>query len=438
MKAILLFFCALWLSVSAFAQDLGLAEALDRAARDNSDLRAQRFQELQSAADIKRVDGEFGPHIEMLLGGAPITKATGNASLSKEDKHVIGRIFIGKITLTQPIYTWGRKGNYEKAAEAGVKVKEAESRQKELQLRYEVKEAYFGYQFANSLLDFIGGGKGELTKALAERKQKKQAAAKEKYRLQIFLHDVEGREAEISKYFQLAQEGFALRVGAERGAAIPKEKWLIPVKREKKSVEYYIEMAAKERPEFQQLDQGKSAKRNLAIAEKKGRWPILAGLTSYDLADTNVRTVQTGAFAYDPYNKSTFTIGVGFKLDFQWGLQEAKASKFQAEADELEAKEIYARQGIATEVRKAYLELEEAEKRLQAATEGYKVGKQWLTGEAIGYGSGLGDAKGLVEAYGARAETAKNYFDAVYHHHLAWANLSKVVGAEVDPAIASL
>ena len=101
-------------------------------------------------------------------------------------------------------------------------------------------------------------------------------------------------------------------------------------------------------------------------------------------------------------------------------------------------KEDYARQGIAVEVRKAFLELVEAETRLKAATEGYKAGKKWLTGEAIGFASGLGSAQGVVEAYGARAETTKSYFEALFRHQMAWANLSRAVGTEVDPVLATL
>lgn len=429
---------ALLLSTLAFAQDIGLAEALERASHGNMELRAQRFQEVQAYSDVRRVRGEFGPHVELLAGGAPITKATGNASVSVEDKSTIGRIIVGKLTATQPIYTWGRWSDYRNAAHAGVKAKEAESQIKELDVRYSVKEAYFGYQLANSLSDFIAGGKAELEKALNDRKKKKANSAKEDFKLQIFMNEVQAREAEVQKYLSLAQEGFALRVGADRGTVSPKEKWLIPAKREKRKVEDYIEIASGHRPEFRQIQEGIFAKSTLAKAELKGRYPVLAFLASYDFADTNVRTVQRGVFAYDPYNKSTITVGLGFKLDFQWGLQEAKAAKFQAEADEIAAKGAFANQGIETEVRKAYLELEEAEKRLAAASEAYKTGKKWLTGEVIGYGSGLGSTAGLVEAYGARAETAKKYFDAVYQHHLAWANLSKSVGTEVDPALSSL
>lgn len=424
-------------SLSALAQsrEIGLMEALNRAAADNGELRAQRIQELQSASDIDRVKGEFGTHLEAVLGVGPISKATGNATGATEDKSVIGRMFLGKFSVTQPLYSWGRNANYENAARAGVHVKQAESQQKDNDIAYSVKEAYFGFQLANSLQDFIAGGKTELEKAVAGRKKKN---AKEDYRLNIFLHEVESREAEVQKYYQLALEGFALRVGAARGSVVPKEKWLLPVSRQKKNVDYYVSVALSDRPEFRQLGEGIYAKRSLAKAEQKGVLPILAFLASYEFADTNVRTPQPGVFAYDPYNRKTVALGVGLKFDLQWGLQEAKAGKFRAEAQELEAKEIYARQGIETEVRKAYLELEEAEKRLTASTEAYKTGKRWLTGEMIGYGSGLGSSQALVDAYGARAETAKNYFEAVYRLHMAWANLSKVVGAETDPAIASL
>jgi outer membrane protein TolC len=164
-------------------------------------------------------------------------------------------------------------------------------------------------------------------------------------------------------------------------------------------------------------------------------FPILALVASYEMADTNVRPHQPGVFAYDPYNRETWTLGVGFKIDFQWELQDAKAAKLRAEAEELEAKEVYAKQGIEVDVRRAYLGLKEAEERLEAATEAYKTGKKWLTGEAIAFGSGLGGVQGLVEAYGARAETAKSYFEAVFRHHMAWADLSRAVGKEIDPLL---
>jgi hypothetical protein len=127
---------------------------------------------------------------------------------------------------------------------------------------------------------------------------------------------------------------------------------------------------------------------------------------------------------------------VGLKLDFQWQLAQAKSGKLAAEALELEAKQGFAYQGIELEVRKAYLEVQEAESRLSAAKKGYSSGKKWLTKEIISYSSGLSGSGGLAEAYGARAETTKSYYEAVHLHHMAWASLSKAVGKEVDPVMA--
>lgn len=425
----------LLLPFAAQAEKLPLREAIDRALRFNFELRAQRLQEKQAAEDLNRVHGEFGPRLEALVGIGPITKATGDATQSVEDKDSFGRIILGKVSLTQPIYTWGRKTNLENAARAGIHVKESETDKAEESLRYDVKEVYYGYQYANSLLDFIANGRKDLEKAREDRKKKKRDA-KGEYRLTIFLHEAESREAEVKKHFELTKEAFALRLGADRGAVLPDEEWLLPSKREKKPADFYVALARSHRPEFRQLGEGKFAKRSLAKAEKKAALPVLAFLASYELADTNVRNQQPGVFAYDPYNNETWALGVGFKLDLQWNLAQAKASKLLAEVEELEAKEMHAVRGIETEVRRAYLELEEAETRLQAATEAYKTGKQWLTGELIAYGSGLGSAQSLVEAYGARAETAKNYFEAVFRHHMAWAGLSRAVGTEVDPVLA--
>lgn len=424
------------MAAQAAVAKLSLQEALDRAMAQNGDLRSQRLQVEQAGQEIHRARGEFGPHIEALFGIGPITKADGNSTFVKEDNGVWGRTLFGKISLLQPLYTWGRKSDYESAATAGMHVKEAETTLRENQLRYEVKEAFFGYQMANSLRDFIAGGKSELEKAIEKRKGRKNDSPKEGLKLEIFLHEVESREAEVIKYFELAKEGFTLRVGADRGQALPKEEWLLPEPREKKNAEHYVELARRHRPEFRQLTDGIHAKRSLAKAEEKALYPVLGLMVSYEAAHTNVRTPQPGVFSYDPYNHRTTSGGIGFKWDFQWELQNAKSAKLRAEADELELKEDYARQGIETEVRKAWLELSEAETRLKAATEAQKAGKKWLTGEAIGFSSGLGSAQGLVEAYGARAETTKAYFEALYRHQMAWAALSKAVGTEVDPVLA--
>jgi outer membrane protein TolC len=433
-SALLLFALGISSAAMAAPEEISLSDAIGRALQQNGELKAQRLQEKQAAADVDRVGGEFGPRLEALVGIGPITQAYGDSTKVVEDKTKFGRMILGQFTFTYPLYTWSRKSDYEKAAEAGVRVKVAESKLKENDVRFAVKEAYYGYQFANSMRDFIQSGKAELAKALEGKKKK--AGEKEDFKMQIFFTQVQSREAEVQKFYDLAIEGLALRMGAPRGTVTPKDAWLSPEVRELKPVEHYVALAGG-RPEFRQLSEGIFAKRSLAKGERKALLPMFALLAGFDGANTNVRNRQPGPFVFDPYNRQQWSLGVGFKLDFQWSLAHAKADRLNAEAEELEAKDIFAHQGIETEVRKAYLELVEAETRLKAAKEGYNTGKKWLTGEAMNYGSGLSSSgtKGLVEAFGARAETTKDYFEAVHRYQMAWATLSKVVGSEVDPLL---
>ena len=82
---------SLLVSLTAQAIPVDLSQAIEIALKQNGELQAQRVQERQAATDQIRVSGEFGPHLEGLLGVGPITKATGNALSADEDKGTIGR-----------------------------------------------------------------------------------------------------------------------------------------------------------------------------------------------------------------------------------------------------------------------------------------------------------------------------------------------------------
>lgn len=420
---------------SATAIKLSLQEAISHALSQNAELAAERTTVAQASADRDRVAGEFGPHIEALAGVGPNYAATGDVLYGSTNHSKWGRTFLGNISVTQPLYSFGRRASYERAAEAGTKVKESGVRLKEDEVRFQVKEAYYGYLAAKSLIDFIHDARADLDRAIKDRTKLNK---KEGYRLDLFLAQVDAKEAELKKAVLLAEEALQLRIGAAANETfLPREEWIDTNERELKSLDSYLELARKQRGEFMQLRQGISAKHELATAEHKALFPVFAFLTKYEFADTNVRTKQISPFAYDPYNHDSLEVGVGLKWDLQWGLPQAKAAKLNAEAEELEAKSIFADRGILTEVKRAYWELEEANARLTAATTANRTTKKWLSSELMVQGSGLGNGKtdDLTAAYGARGEAVKSYYEAIYEQQLAWARLSKAAGIELDPLL---
>lgn len=413
---------------------LSLEQALARGFSQNMELKAESAKVEQAIADIDRVYGEFGPHIQGTAGLGPITKTTGNALHSQEDSSKWGAAFLGRLEFTQPIYAWNRKSDYLTAARHGKIVSEEDVRLKKNGLRYSIKESYYGTLYTLSLLDFIREGKKDIERV--ETDLGKKITKEDRFKLEILRSQIELKEAEVVKAYELARASLALRVGAKLEEEIlPQEEWIEESERKIEPFEHYLAIARREKPEFRQLEAGIVAKKALASAEWKGQLPVLAVLAKYDFAKTAIRQDQQSVFAYDPYNQDIFVMGIGFKWDFQWGLQNAKASKYSAEALELEAKQAYATTGLAVLVKKAWLELNEAEAKMKSARAGSKAAKKWLANAMMGVSSGLGDVKKIVDAYQARALTLKDFYEAIFRHHMAWAELSQVVGIEVDPFV---
>lgn len=431
-----MFFLLLFLEIAAHAevQRLTLAQALNLGLENNGEVLAERAQVRQAQADYSRVGGEFGPKVEALAGFGPNTGATGNPLSGETNKDVVGRTLLGNITVTQPIYSFGRAANYRAAATSGIKVKEAQVRLKEDELRVQIKEAYYGYLFAKSMEDFIQEGRQDLDRVL---KDKSKLSKKDNYKLDIFLAQVDAKEAEVKKNVKLALEGLNLRIGIKSENIAPKENWLDMTERKLEKIEFYENIATENRGEFAQLREGILAKSKLASAERGAYLPIFAALAKYDFADTNVRAKQTSPFANDPFNRSDFVVGLGLKWEFQWGLPQAKAGKLTAEVEELEAKASFADRGILTQVKKAFWEVEEANTKLTAAMQANKASKKWLSGELMVLGTGLGSAKleELAVAYLARAEATKSFYQAIFEQQMAWARLSQAVGKELDASL---
>lgn len=436
-----IFFAALALVFSAtiggaapVEAKLSLNQAIAAALTQNADLRSARFLAEQAQADIERARAEFSPKVEGKAGVGPTTRVSGNALRSESNSKDWGAAFIGTLELTQPIFTFGRRADYLNAARHGKLASKEEERTQAIRLRFEVKEAFWGAQYAATLLDFIEGGRKDLEKA--EAAMAKKLSKEDRFRLEIFRAQVEAKEAEVRKGLALAKAALRLRTGAEQSVA-PDEDWLEEGERKRAEIGTYVSHALRERPELRRLDAGIIAKRSFASGERKAAYPVLGILARYEFAQANKREEQQSIYAHDPFNRDTIMVGLGAIWTFQWGLAEAKAARSESEAMELEAKLTYARQGIPVAVERAYLELEEAEIKLAAADRANRSAKRWLSGSMMGLGTGLGavDARKLVDAYQARAGAAKDYFEAVYRHHMAWAALSEAVGAEVDPLL---
>lgn len=405
---------------------VSLSEAIEKGLQKNLDLQVERKKILTAEADILRTKAERYPRLKLMTGVGPISGATGDAiNGSTHPEYGLG--YSANIELHQPLYSWGRIGGAIEAARQGKIVKEQEVKVKELDMIRRLKKFYYSYLLAKSLKRYVDRGVRDVRKALNHLKKKDNVQA-QRYRLGILLSQIEGRQLSLEKDMELAKTGFNEMMGTKD--YLPKGNRLLNKKRTLKPLSYYVDLAHDHRPEFRQLEAGLLAKKALTKAEARANWPLIGVLLKYDFTKAPIREAQSSPFAYDPFNKSEGTVGIGFQWNFHVG--SAKTEKLRAEVAVLQAQQSQMDVKLNSLVKQAWLNVSAVEDKKRAAQKGYGIGKKWFDKVMVGFKTDIVDAEDVVPAYQARIETLGTFYQTLFDSEMAWAALSQVVGKEVD------
>lgn len=418
---------------------VSLAEALDRASKNNLDLIAKMALLDQAEARQRQAHAASFPKVIGTAILSPIYSATGDALRSENDLGKWGAWLQSTVTILQPLYMWGKLSSLREAAENGSEVARAQSRKDIADVAYTVKELYYGATLAEELSAFFEDGKNDIDDVLkkAETDQSKKRPTIRKrdyYRLKIFAAEADYRYNEALKLRYLARHALSLALGYDpNDETIPTETSLKPIVTNPPSEEQLVNAMIENRPEFSQLTHGIAAKKALLSAESANKYPMLFAGGMLTFAYSNVRTGQQSAYAFDPYNRSSGGVGMGVQWNWDFATTLANEAMMRAEIDELEKKQNYARAGFRMELKKVLADLAESRKRLDSSQDAMRIGKRWLVSETMGYSLGTIDIKDLIDAYLARAKTAKDQWEAIYKLNMTWAELCRIVGKDVAP-----
>ena len=193
----------------------------------------------------------------------------------------------------------------------------------------------------------------------------------------------------------------------------------------------YVKNAIELRPEFIQLKEGLNAKNALINVEKSNFYPqLFAGLTA-SIADASNRDRVTNPFIYDYFSHSYGAAFLGLKWSIDFGITKGKIKEAQAEYFKLLEKKRFADEAIPLQVRKAYLDLEEAKKNIPETENGYKNAKKWLVSSVANFDLGIGEAKEIADAAIAYAQIKADYLRSLYNEKLAFANILYATGIDL-------
>ena len=336
--------------------------------------------------------------------------------------------------VTQPLWTFGKISDNMKAATHGVEADKAKKQQKGNEVALEVKKYYYGVLLAR-----------ELQTVIAEQ-QLYMTSGKEKIRKliqndvpsgdEMDLYKIDAYSGALNKYMEEAVKGEKLALAALKTRMTLGDNVDVDVSTERlkmdaesiPDIETFIEKARSQRPEFRQLKEGLAARTALVEAAKAAYYPdiFLAGLVSWAYADQRDRIKNP--YINDKFNHMYGGVALGIKWHIDFGITSAKVSAEQAQLNRLQSTNLYAETFIPLQVRKAWLEMKEAEKVVTATYNAFSSAKKWGAAALANFDFGIGNARDVFDAVEVYGRMKSDHYQAIYNYKVAKATLEYAIG----------
>lgn len=387
---------------------------------------------------LEEAKGYRFPQIEMKALFGPVPEARGNQVWSPDGSDDTSRITWfarADATLVQPLYTFGKISENMKAATHGIEVDRAKKDQRRNEVALQTKEYYYGVLLAREMKEVVLEVRENLDKARKKAQELLEKSSPNVEELDIYKLDA--FNGEVGKYLAEADKGETLALSALRSrVGLPPEaridiatERLVPDEGTAGDLPAYIDEARAKRPEFKQLKEGLQAREALVEAAKAAYYPdiFLAGLLSG--AYSPERSRIDNPFITDEFNHfwTGIALGARWKLDF--GITGSKVAGEQAQYNRLLSTKVYAENNIPLQVKKAWLELKESEKSIDATRDAYTNAKKWIVSAMANFDFGVGPAKELFDGLQNYARMRAGYFQSIYNQKMSRANLDYAVGA---------
>lgn len=418
---------------------LGVDDCVRVALSGNAQLQEKAAKVEEYRARLAQVEAAFYPKLRGMAYVAPMYTVEGDAAAYERHWQKLadwGPYTHLEATLSQPLYTFGRAAAAETAASQRAAVEEARLREAENVVALEVRKLYYQRLFALSVMPTLEQAGDIVAQAYTRARAKYEEGTGEVS--QSDLSRLRYAELEVQRYTLLATDGAALALQALKHTMGMPEASELHLADEKlpavpdgfaTDLVALLTAASSNRPEWAQIEHGKSAASHLDEAERKANLPVLflAGQLTHDWAPT--RDNVANPYLADRYNQLVGGIALGLLFDLDPWKAAARSAEAMAMLRQVEALERFASTGIPLQVRKAQRDVEQAKALVDISTEAVQTARKWMTFSASAYDTGTGEARELLEGVAAFVQARRTYYENLRDFHLARAALDFAVGA---------
>jgi len=411
-----------------------LREAVTFAIQHNSEIQESIATANTGLADLNKARANLYPKISLTSIAAPMYKVEGNALNYNTDYGKWGYYLNNKASLIQPLYTFGKLKNYNRAAELGVQIKKMDVRNKTNEVAYNVKKYYFSLQYAKKMDEMLSEADRMLSDVISMIKSKiknsdPNVSKADLYKLQSYYEMLKVQQADAQAGVLLAQKTLKLYMGLNINKnVIFTETELRLYDKDFMDLPYYMGYMTAHRPDIHKLNMGIKALEYMLRATEKENYPDFFIGAELEANHSNATEDQKNPWLNDEYNYLHGGVGIGMK----WGinLKPDKSGELEQKYNlaALKSKKKYAVNGIEMLVFKNYQDCITGKNKIKHLKRMLKITKKWGLLAKVNYEMGIGEAKDLLEALAMYFQASKDYYEQIYKFNIAKAALEKESG----------
>ena len=418
------------------APALTLKDLQERARRNDPRAQIAAAQLENAGARRDEAHAMAFPSIEytaFVAGPSPQHLLTNGADINsvREGWTPLGAVFHGDIQAILPLYTFGKLSAGRSAGDHLVLATEALLQRARDQAVYDVTKAYWGYQTARNadasvvnIRKRLQDAQDKAKKLLAE--QSDQISKADALKLDYLAEEIEAQHASAAKGAALALTGIRLVAGLAGPFVIAPQD--LPAAPETPPVEKLLERALANRPEARAAAEAVQARAALVELERGKLYPDIGLVAGYRFTQTTNASNPSSPFLSNPYFENSPYLAVALRGTLDVPQKLARVRQVEADLHEAVATRQGAESLIRLELQQAVGDLDEARVKIDRYTKETAIAKQLAVQAGLGFDSGLGEARELLEdtLLYARADGAR--LSALFDAQLAWAAVEKAVG----------
>ncbi|MDF2501555.1 MAG: type secretion outer membrane protein TolC family [Anaerosporomusa subterranea] len=333
--------------------------------------------------------------------------------------------FDNKISLVYPLYTGGKTEGLIDQAKLNLKITDLGVEKAQQQVRLDATTAYFKLLQTRNLMELNRESVDRLAAHLANVKLQHQAGTVAKtdvLRSEVELADAEQNliRAENNHQLALASLNHVLGLSLDTEIAV---KEVLRYETAAVVLAECVEYALKHRPEVGQAKASVTAAGQSVNIAASGYRPSVTATAATGWNDED----------FPGLHNHNWSIGITANYSiFDSGLTKSKVKQADAAVAAASAQDRNTRDSVELEVRQAYLNLKEAEKRIVTSKVAVGKAEEDYQIAQVRYHSGVGTNLDVIDAQLALTQAKTNHVQALYDHKVSRAQLDRAMGVAVN------